>query len=464
MPIRQEDLIIVDADFTNDYPPEQPLELQLPPGYRVVYAAGIPPEMMPLLLQRAKIVVDLAMPGLERISGEAILMGTIPIVSYHWNGISEQDFPGIRKVDHRNSTDISTTIDYVLRNYDKEIASVSTLRYFESIVNSWQRYSYTTDLVFSSSNYHFVLHGNNLQEENTVVLVLITVLFMFPLASIDIYVNDVIWFIRHHYWLIDLLQSSGYVRNDPMNPQEYYSYVNDIGKSFVKIKSTKELQLSLLSFFDSFTNSTRRREIVQMNSVELLIVCLLNSDIIPNWQPILILLPHGTMHGSPLSLRLAIQDLQYTETIYFLGSNSVTTGNYCSNNDKKCLDIVGLIAAPGVLIIDIIVDFLQLLSVSITTIQKIETIIQQLEHLRTTKNSYSKNTFIKSNSLVEVRRLLPDDMRNKCSNSINSQKQYGNKSTFSQENRDAITTMIDDVVYSTQWKMLLNQWDDSYIC
>ena len=37
--------------------------------------------MMPLLLQRAKVVVDLAMPGPERLAGEGVLMGAVPIVS-----------------------------------------------------------------------------------------------------------------------------------------------------------------------------------------------------------------------------------------------------------------------------------------------------------------------------------------------------------------------------------------------
>ncbi len=49
---------------------------------------------MPLILQRAKIVLDLGMPGPERISGEALLFGCIPVVSERWNGASRVDFPG----------------------------------------------------------------------------------------------------------------------------------------------------------------------------------------------------------------------------------------------------------------------------------------------------------------------------------------------------------------------------------
>lgn len=58
----------------------------------------IPHAQVSLLLQRAKVVVDLAMPGPERLAGEGVLMGAIPIVSNRWNGASEVDFPGVRKV------------------------------------------------------------------------------------------------------------------------------------------------------------------------------------------------------------------------------------------------------------------------------------------------------------------------------------------------------------------------------
>lgn len=52
----------MDADFTRDYGPEQPLRLELPPGYTVLMASGFSKEQMPTILQRAKIVLDLGMP------------------------------------------------------------------------------------------------------------------------------------------------------------------------------------------------------------------------------------------------------------------------------------------------------------------------------------------------------------------------------------------------------------------
>ena len=79
--VMKEDLIVVDPDLQNDYPPEYATPVTAPPGYRVVTATGLTGDQMKLLLLRAKIVLDLAMPGPERLSGEGILSGAIPIIS-----------------------------------------------------------------------------------------------------------------------------------------------------------------------------------------------------------------------------------------------------------------------------------------------------------------------------------------------------------------------------------------------
>lgn len=63
----QEDLILVDPDFFSDYPPSPTVAFAIPRGFKVLYARGIAAADMPLVLQRAKIVLDLALPGVERL-------------------------------------------------------------------------------------------------------------------------------------------------------------------------------------------------------------------------------------------------------------------------------------------------------------------------------------------------------------------------------------------------------------
>ena len=75
--VAKENLIVVDPDFIRHYPPERPMQISAPKGYRVVYAEDVPPSQMPLLLQRAKIVLDLGMPGPERIAGEGMILNVL---------------------------------------------------------------------------------------------------------------------------------------------------------------------------------------------------------------------------------------------------------------------------------------------------------------------------------------------------------------------------------------------------
>ena len=70
--VYKENLIIIDPDILHDYPPTTPLTVVLPSDCadcKAVFAKYIPHDVMPLLLQRAKVILDLAMPGPERLAG-----------------------------------------------------------------------------------------------------------------------------------------------------------------------------------------------------------------------------------------------------------------------------------------------------------------------------------------------------------------------------------------------------------
>ena len=44
------------------------------------------------------------------------------------------------------------------------------------------------------------------------------IFFLHPLSACDLFVGDVLWFMRHHYALFDALKLAGYVRVDPLHP------------------------------------------------------------------------------------------------------------------------------------------------------------------------------------------------------------------------------------------------------
>ena len=72
--------------------------------------------------------------------------------------------------------------------------------------------------MFSSSNFHFILicseyessSGSVVEEETSANMQLLALLFMYPMASVDLYVHDVVWYIRHHYPFYLMLKASVY--------------------------------------------------------------------------------------------------------------------------------------------------------------------------------------------------------------------------------------------------------------
>ena len=187
-----------------------------------MYARNIAAEQMPLLLQRAKIVLDLGMPGSERLSEEGLLMGAVPIISSRWVGASRIDFPGLHRVDHSNMSQISETIAHVARNYESELRAAQNTEYLAYRLSSMLlRDRDTVDAMFASSYIHFLLSAHNLQDEYLATLQMLGLIYLFPLATIDIYVADVLWFMRHHYGFFSMLRQAGYVRADPFVPDDF---------------------------------------------------------------------------------------------------------------------------------------------------------------------------------------------------------------------------------------------------
>jgi len=290
----KEDLIVLDTDLSSDYTPENMFHFSVPEGYVVIEAKGIPPGKMPLILSRAKIVVDLAMPGPERLAGEGVLLGAIPIVSNRWNGASEVDFPGIRKVDHLNGTEITEAIYDVATNYHNEIRS-SRNSIFQSYISSmWRRIRNTADIFAASSVLHFVLVCSTLVDEELCTLQVLALLYTLPLASIDIYVRDVGWFFRHHYMFVSLLKTGGYLRFDMLDPTDT---MQQSSHSYVRIRPVRTLH--------GILNAVMKTEEQVM---------VRNTGLLPSWnEGVLCILAAHTFPRDAFVLIDALGDLKSAE-------------------------------------------------------------------------------------------------------------------------------------------------------
>lgn len=321
--VMKEDLVVYDPDYMRDYPPHdggQGMSIPLPRNTQLVVAQGVPADRMPLLLQRAKVVLDLAFPGPERLAGEGVLMGAIPVISNRWNGVSPVDFPGLLRVDPRNASDIAQVVAFAIENYEAIMSSGDTgtgtdsqstkssggdarveaarkgvSSFFAYILSMWRRAHHTADVVVGSAHLHFVFTASSLHEEHLSCFQILALLFVFPLASIDLYVQDPLWFIRHHYAFFARMLEAGYVVADPFDPADSAPHDRPTGgRGFLSLKSLPDLRskLVLAHAFAEKNNSS-----------------LQEYQLVPPWNPVAVLLRRGWVFPDAFALLDALAPL-----------------------------------------------------------------------------------------------------------------------------------------------------------
>jgi hypothetical protein len=117
------------------------------------------------------------------------------------------------------------------------------------------------------------------------------------MCSIDLYVTDVLWFYRHHYAFVSLLQDGGYLREDLLRQDltpDQKAQMNDrmaSQKAFVSIKWNKLLDVYL----------TPTEEVLS------------TSALIPSWSPLMVILPLGQVPESA-QLLIDLSDRLFSDT------------------------------------------------------------------------------------------------------------------------------------------------------
>ena len=232
----KENIVVFDSDVQTRFEPELPVTFNLPPNCRLVYAAEVDPVELPLLLQRAKVFVDLALPGPESLITQAVLWGAVPVVSGRWNGVSNVDFPGAVRADAQSADSLSGAIAYALANYEALVDGDDMAAAFAHAVSTWDRHHQTALVLASSASLHFVLVARDMKEETAAVLQAFAVIYLFPLASVDLFVTDVKMFARHHTTALLLLQRAGYTFSAEEEERQGENH------AFVRIRSLSLLQ------------------------------------------------------------------------------------------------------------------------------------------------------------------------------------------------------------------------------
>ena len=330
-PVKKERLIIIDPDFHQDYPPTEGVpDVAAPPGWRVVVATGFHPSEMTLLLERAALVIDLGMPGPERLTSEATLLGALPVIAERWNGASRVDFPGAWRVDALNGSALQAVVEQAALAYPASLDAPTMGKQFAYVASMWRRGHSTAEVYFGSSHLHFVLAPTGLITEHLALLQLATILRILPLASVTLYVTDVFWFIRHHYSAFTTLRKAGYIRHDPMNPVSFGNWQRE-GQSgaFVRILArSKWCQVvGLLPEENPLDLNEPPSTSDSEQLPSLLPPPLSATDLSPPWLPLLIVVAPGVTVWDPHAvMELAAQTMEQQQPPFTETANGIEGG------------------------------------------------------------------------------------------------------------------------------------------
>lgn len=136
-------------------------------------------------------IIDLALPGPERISSEGILFGVLPLLSNRWTGASHIDFPvnaTLNKANHLDATEITNKLQYLVDNYESLLVeNIENSRFFNYIVSMWRRHHHTMDIMIGSSHFHFIIisASSTVEDEIRSNYQILSILFLFPMARYD---------------------------------------------------------------------------------------------------------------------------------------------------------------------------------------------------------------------------------------------------------------------------------------
>lgn len=240
----------------------------------------------------------------------------------------------MRRVDVLNGSHISEVLDRVARGYEAELQSLHNAAFFRQTMRMWDRMLRTTDVVVGSSHLHFVLYARSLEEEDKLLLQVLALLYHYPLCSVDAYVVDVTWFVRQHYGLFKTLQRAGYIRYDPMHPDEYLKWVkqqqSDTQRSFIQFKPISAI-------------IDRKEQLSSGDDDPQTSALLRDSPLVPIWSPLLVVLRSDLTLCDWRFLLEQLRGLRHDE-VRILYSSSSHEG---STVDEESCSTLSVLAAPN---------------------------------------------------------------------------------------------------------------------
>ena len=216
-------------------------------------------------------------------------------------------------MDHINVSALQHLIIHTLENYSDEIHQPHTHAFYTYILSLSSRLEYTLDITIGTLSIHYIIYTHTLTEENTAILQILSLLYIHPLCTITIYVEDTMWFIRHHYMFYTILVNTGYIHYDIMDPDSpsphnYDPKSTSHTRSYVYIRSRYTTTEALISGFRAVRGHNSDPDIADTDCI--VAVDEVYNLLFPSHTLMTILLPIGMVPTTPYS----ILEYYYAET------------------------------------------------------------------------------------------------------------------------------------------------------
>jgi hypothetical protein len=190
-PPMRDDIIIIDNDFEFN---TEVLAISKRPGVRFVVLKDMTRDQVLDLYARAKIMVDLYMPGAERAGYEASLLGAVVIVGNNGCGRSHScvPVPSEYRIDWHDWESLNHQLEFILDHFDEAKADMAALRQHSLTI----RDTYASDVfrVFHA-NLHIVTTAMNQADMEYVVPFCLSAFMLYPSVTIEILIpQDLMYF------------------------------------------------------------------------------------------------------------------------------------------------------------------------------------------------------------------------------------------------------------------------------
>jgi len=252
-------LVLIDGDVDTDFLFDPRVRWRQ--DIVVVKLFGYSPQEVRALYAEARVVVDLYLPGFERVVQEALLFDVVPLLADQYNGPCEDDFTFLRAegtaasrrrhnsmglrdrllFDPGDAQVLADKVDYVLNNYHTLLAHPQLRKFRQEVLEQPNAIPRVVDRWAHTADVTVVMVSCSDTEDTLLLGTILSLLHHYPMVSVEARVRHPDEFVLRHAGLVAMLTRQGLTDRDGgssfhsvrfRNAAEFYIVGGDVCSTF----------------------------------------------------------------------------------------------------------------------------------------------------------------------------------------------------------------------------------------